>query len=66
MAEEAKKENGSKAMATFIKVLIGLAFLALGAWLLYKGWDYLVALVKGSVGLFFILAGIITLAIAKE
>jgi len=63
---EAKNENGKKMMATLFKVVLGLAFLVFGAWLVYKGWSYLWMLIKGSVGLFFILAGIITLAIAKE
>lgn len=70
MAEEAKaevkNENGKKMMATLFKVVLGLAFLVFGAWLVYKGWSHLLSLIKGSVGLFFILAGIITLAIAKE
>jgi hypothetical protein len=70
MAEEAKtevkNESGKKTMATLFKVILGLAFLAFGAWLVYKGWEYLWYLIKGSVGLFFILAGVITLAIAKE
>jgi hypothetical protein len=70
MAEEAKtevkNESGKKMMATLFKVILGLAFLAFGAWLVFKGWDYLWYLIKGSVGLFFILAGVITLAIAKE
>jgi hypothetical protein len=63
---EAKNESGNKMMATLFKVILGLAFLAFGAWLVYKGWYYLWVLIKGSVGLFFILAGVITLAIAKE
>jgi hypothetical protein len=63
---EAKNENGKKMMATMFKVVLGLVFLIFGAWLVYKGWAYLWMLIKGSVGLFFILAGIITLAIAKE
>jgi hypothetical protein len=70
MAEEAKTEaksdNGKKMMATLFKVILGLAFLALGAWLVYREWAHLLNLIKGSLGLFFILAGVITLAIAKE
>lgn len=70
MAEEVKndvaKENGKKTMSTIFKVILGLVFLVLGAWLVYRGWYYLLGLIKGSVGLFFLLAGIITLAIAKE
>ena len=63
---EAKSENGKKMMATLFKVVLGLAFLVFGAWLVYKGWTDLLVLIKGSVGLFFLLAGVITLAIAKE
>ncbi len=70
MAEEVKtdaaKENGKKTLATILKVILGLAFLILGALLVYRGWFHLLNLIKGSVGLFFLLAGIITLAIAKE
>jgi hypothetical protein len=64
--QEEKKENAKNVLSTIFKVILGLAFLAFGAWLVLKGWGYLLALIKGSVGLFFILAGIITLAIAKE
>lgn len=64
--QEEKKENFKSALSTIFKVILGLAFLALGAWFVYRGWGYLLALIKGCIGLFFILAGIITLAIAKE
>ena len=63
---EAKNENGKKMMATFFKVILGLAFLALGAYLVYREWPHLYNLIKGSVGLLLVLAGVITLAIAKE
>ena len=68
MAEETKQEEKKqdKNAGTIFKVLLGLVFLAFGGWALYKGWWYLIAVIKGTVGLFFILAGIITLAIAKE
>jgi hypothetical protein len=64
--QEEKKENGKRVLSTLFKVVLGLAFLVFGAWALYKGRWHLLDLIKGSVGLFFILAGIITLAIAKE
>ena len=64
--QEEKKENTKNVLSTIFKVILGLVFLVFGAWLVYRGWYYLLALVKGCVGLFFILAGIITLAIAKE
>jgi hypothetical protein len=63
---EVKKEGGNKTLATLFKVVLGLAFLVLGAWLVYREWAHLLNLIKGSIGLFFILAGVITLAIAKE
>ncbi|MBI4972332.1 MAG: hypothetical protein HZA27_04355 [Candidatus Omnitrophica bacterium] len=70
MAEEIKQEEtkveAKKIMGTMLKVILGLVFLALGALALIKWWPDLLLVVKGCIGLFLILAGIITLAIAKE
>ncbi|MCX5707140.1 MAG: hypothetical protein NTW13_05780 [Candidatus Omnitrophica bacterium] len=68
MAEEAKKEglDVKKAFSTLLKVVLGLVFLALGAWAILKWWKLLLMIIKGCIGLFLILAGVITLAIAKE
>jgi len=69
MAEENKKEikpNGAKAFWVVFKVLLGLAFLALGALALYRWGKELLVVVRGCIGLFLVLAGMITLAIAKE
>jgi hypothetical protein len=55
-----------KALATLFKVVLGLAFLVLGGLAVLKFWTELLAIIKGGVGLFLILAGVITLAIAKE
>lgn len=70
MAEEVKQEtknqNSQKVMATMVKVIIGLALLALG---IFWGWLWrqeLFILVKACLGPFAFLAGIITLLIAKE
>ncbi|MDD3087714.1 MAG: hypothetical protein PHP89_04035 [Candidatus Omnitrophica bacterium] len=72
MAEEIKKEEkcscvqGKKVVSTILKVILGLVFLGLGAAAILRWWPALLMIIKGSVGLFLILAGIITLAIAKE
>ena len=69
MADEAKQEQKTdmkKVFSTIFKVILGLVFLGLGAYFVYRGWGYLLGVIKGTVGLFFILAGVITLAIAKE
>jgi hypothetical protein len=72
MAEEVKKEEacgciaGKKMFATVLKVFLGLVFLALGVMAILTWWGSLIAIIKGSIGLFLILAGVITLAIAKE
>jgi len=68
MADEVKKQKTDmkKVFSTVLKVILGLVFLALGAWFVYKGWANLWYIIKGTIGLFFILAGVITLAIAKE
>jgi len=70
MAEEIKqeeqKQEGKKILSTIFKVVLGLAFLLLGALAIITWWQDLLILVRGCIGLFLILAGIITLAIAKE
>jgi len=63
---ESKCCDGKKTLSTIFKVVLGLAFLVLGGWLTIKFWEALLLIVKGCVGLFLILAGVITLAIAKE
>jgi len=71
MAEEVKQEEkkcceGKNILATIFKVILGLAFLALGAGAII-GWRAdLLMVIKGCLGPFLLLAGIITLAIAKE
>jgi len=69
MAEENKeavKTDVKKIFWTVFKVILGLVFLALGVLAIMKWWGDLVMVVRGCIGLFLILAGIITLAIAKE
>jgi hypothetical protein len=73
MADEVKKEEkgagAKKAFSTLLKVVLGLVFLGLAVYSLYFrhwwGW-YTFPLIKGCVGPFLVLAGLITLAIAKE
>lgn len=67
MAEEIKQEGkGGKIFATIFKVILGLVFLILGVLAILKWWPLILDLVKGCLGPFLLLAGIITLAIAKE
>lgn len=70
MAEEVKQEEKQvetkKTMSTIFKVILGLVFLALGVLAILRWWSLLLMIVKGCIGLFLILAGVITLAIARE
>lgn len=69
MVEEAKKEgcaDSKKVFSTMLKVILGLVFLALGCLAILRWWKVLLLIVKGCIGLFLLLAGVITLAIAKE
>jgi hypothetical protein len=70
MAEEVKQEEkkaqASNVMSTIFKVILGIAFLVLGVLAVLRWLPQLLTIVKGCVGLFLILAGVITLAIAKE
>ena len=61
MAEETKKTA-----AMIIKVILGLALIVLGVMAVIGWWASLIEVVKGCLGLFLVLAGLITLAIAKE
>jgi hypothetical protein len=70
MTEETKQQTAKKeargTLAMLLKVSIGLILLVLGAWSLLSWWQELLVIVKGTIGLFLILGGIIALAIAKE
>lgn len=70
MAEEVKQEEkkveAKKIISTIFKVILGLVFLALGVLAIVRWLPHLLVMVRGCIGLFLILAGIITLAIAKE
>ena len=63
---ESKCCDAKKTLSTLFKVVLGLVFLVLGGLAILKFWRALILIVKGCIGLFLILAGIITLAIAKE
>lgn len=69
MAEEIKQEEKkepSKALSMIFKVILGLAFLGLGVLAIIAWWQDLLVVVRGCIGGFLILTGIIFLAIAKE
>lgn len=70
MAEEVKQEEQKtdikKILSTVLKVILGLVFLALGVLAIINWLGDLLLVIRGCIGLFLVLAGIITLAIAKE
>jgi hypothetical protein len=49
-----------------VKVLIGVLLVALGGWTIYLWWPELLTLVKGSLGLVLILAGLIAFALVAD
>ncbi|MDD4980208.1 MAG: hypothetical protein PHC54_02895 [Candidatus Omnitrophica bacterium] len=64
--QEEKKTGAKRVFSSLLKVILGLVFLALGALAIIKWLPDLLAVVRGCIGLFLILAGMIALAIAKE
>lgn len=58
--------NAGKTLSALFKVILGLVFLVLGAWAIYVWWGDLKIVFKGCIGLLAILAGLVTLLIAKE
>ena len=65
MAEEKKVET-KKIISTIFKVVLGLVLLILGIWAIKGWWQDLLMVIRGCIGLFLVLAAIITFAIAKE
>ena len=66
MAEEAKKVETKKMISTIFKVILGLVLLILGILAIKGWWQDLLLVIRGCIGLFLVLAAIITFAIAKE
>ena len=66
--QEEKKGDAKKALGTFFKVILGLVFLAVAAYLLIGRcwWVDSWKVIKGCAGPFLVLAALITFAIAKE
>jgi len=60
---EAKAKNAGKAA---LKVVFGLVLLVLGVLAIAVWWQDLLTLIKGAIGIILILAGVVSLAIAKE
>ena len=64
--QDEKKADAKKAISTILKVVLGLAFLVLGIWAIVAWWNDLLRVIRGCIGLFLVLAAMITFAIAKE
>lgn len=64
MAEEKKKSK--LAPKTLLKMILGLIFIILGILATVAWWSNLLIVITGCIGIFAILAGAITIAIAKE
>lgn len=66
MAQENEEVKKGNVFQTLLKVLIGLVFIAIGVYLIIIWKDDIFILLKGCAGLFLVMTGAITLAIAKE
>lgn len=53
-------------MGKIIKMLLGIILIVVGAYLTYFWWFFVLTLIKGGVGIFLILVGLITIAVAGE
>ncbi len=66
--QEEKKADPNKLPTTILKVMLGVTFIIAAVVLLfgYKWWMQTWVVIKGCAAPFLVLAGLITLAIAKE
>ena len=53
-------------IAKFVKILIGLTLLSLGVWASLLWWGDMLSLVRGGLGLFLILTGLIAFALIAD
>ena len=64
---EAKEEKkGAESLKTAAKIIIGIVIVLLGLTGVIRLWPDLLIVFKGCMGLFLILIGAITIAIAKD
>ena len=64
MAEEKKSVKGG--IMTALKIALGIVLVVIGIWaIICWRWDVL-SLIRGSIGVIILLAGVICFAIAKE
>jgi hypothetical protein len=49
-----------------LKVLVGIILIAIGAWAIYAWWSDLLVLIRGGIGLFLILCGLIAFALVAD
>ena len=71
MTEEAGKKTSEENITTStskakIKVVVGVSLIALGVLAVIVWWSDLWRVVRGLVGLFLLIGGLIVIAIAKE
>ncbi|MDD5617909.1 MAG: hypothetical protein PHG69_02340 [Candidatus Omnitrophica bacterium] len=66
MTGENKECKASGGLKMMVKVLVGLALIAAGLYLCWNWRGALITLIKGCLGPFLILAGLVFIAIAKE
>lgn len=64
--QEEKKVDAKKVISAILKVILGLIFLVLGILAIVAWRADLLLVIRGCIGLFLVLAAIITFAIAKE
>ena len=64
--EEPKEEKTKATVRTIFKVILGLVLIVLGVWVVLIWRIPLWIIIRGCLGPFLILAGIITLGMAKE
>jgi len=65
-AEKKGKEPTSAMVKTILKFILGIVFVVVGILLAVYWWTNLWNLIKGCAGLFLVLVGLITIAIAKD
>ena len=65
-AQPEEKKSASELAKTVIKMILGVVLVALGVVAVVVWWEELLMLIRGGIGLFLVLVGLITIAIARD
>ena len=64
--EVKEDKKGAEIFKTAIKIVVGIILITIGIWAVIGWWKPLWTVFKGGIGILLILAGVVTIVIARD